>query len=117
MPLVCAAFFLLSLRGLFMRLLGLLFVRPAIFPHDFFSCLLRGGGWVRVSECGASGGGAFYVGGVCCAGVPGGGGFVWGVAALGPCRFRPNGALTLPDAPFQETWARSVAEDASPDYN
>ncbi|KAK8955877.1 hypothetical protein KSP40_PGU001758 [Platanthera guangdongensis] len=31
--------------------------------------------------------------------------------------FRPNRALTLPGAPFQETWARSVAEDASPDYN
>ncbi|KAH0460141.1 hypothetical protein IEQ34_010804 [Dendrobium chrysotoxum] len=31
--------------------------------------------------------------------------------------FGPNGALTLPSAPFQGTWARSVAEDASPDYN
>ncbi|KAH0437887.1 hypothetical protein IEQ34_026181 [Dendrobium chrysotoxum] len=31
--------------------------------------------------------------------------------------FGPNGALTLPGAPFQGTWARSVAEDASPDYN
>ncbi|KAK8955829.1 hypothetical protein KSP40_PGU016276 [Platanthera guangdongensis] len=31
--------------------------------------------------------------------------------------FRPNAALTLPGAPFQETWARSVAEDASPDYH
>lgn len=29
----------------------------------------------------------------------------------------PDGALTLPGAPFQRTWARSVAEDASPDYN
>ncbi|KAM3188665.1 hypothetical protein ACQJBY_073837 [Aegilops geniculata] len=29
----------------------------------------------------------------------------------------PDGALTLPGAPFQGTWARSVAEDASPDYN
>ena len=28
-----------------------------------------------------------------------------------------NGALTLSGAPFQETWARSAAEDASPDYN
>ncbi|KAI4324395.1 hypothetical protein L6164_023937 [Bauhinia variegata] len=28
-----------------------------------------------------------------------------------------NGALTLSGAPFQGTWARSVAEDASPDYN
>jgi hypothetical protein len=28
-----------------------------------------------------------------------------------------DGALTLSDAPFQGTWARSVAEDASPDYN
>lgn len=29
----------------------------------------------------------------------------------------PNGALTLPGTPFQGTWAQSVAEDASPDYN
>lgn len=29
----------------------------------------------------------------------------------------PDGALTLPGAPFQGTWARSVAEVASPDYN
>ena len=29
----------------------------------------------------------------------------------------PNGALTLPGVPFQGTWARSVSEDASPDYN
>ncbi|THU54480.1 hypothetical protein C4D60_Mb10t25530 [Musa balbisiana] len=29
----------------------------------------------------------------------------------------PDWALTLPVAPFQGTWARSVAEDASPDYN
>ncbi|KAK8534875.1 hypothetical protein V6N13_089233 [Hibiscus sabdariffa] len=28
-----------------------------------------------------------------------------------------TGALTLSGAPFQGTWARSVAEDASPDYN
>lgn len=28
-----------------------------------------------------------------------------------------DGALTLSGAPFQETWARSAAEDASPDYN
>ncbi|WZZ71361.1 hypothetical protein YC2023_082731 [Brassica napus] len=28
-----------------------------------------------------------------------------------------DGALTLSGAPFQGTWARSVAEDASPDYN
>ncbi|CAG7876028.1 unnamed protein product, partial [Brassica rapa] len=26
-------------------------------------------------------------------------------------------ALTLSGAPFQGTWARSIAEDASPDYN
>ncbi|THU42884.1 hypothetical protein C4D60_Mb00t00760 [Musa balbisiana] len=32
-------------------------------------------------------------------------------------RVEPDGALTLPGAPFQGTWARSVAEDASPDYN
>ncbi|PKU69173.1 hypothetical protein MA16_Dca002443 [Dendrobium catenatum] len=31
--------------------------------------------------------------------------------------FRPNGALTFPGAPFQSTWARSITEDASPDYN
>ena len=29
----------------------------------------------------------------------------------------PNGVLTLSDAPFQGTWARSSAEDASLDYN
>ncbi|CAG7875951.1 unnamed protein product, partial [Brassica rapa] len=28
-----------------------------------------------------------------------------------------DGALTLSGAPFQGTWARSVAKDASPDYN
>lgn len=28
-----------------------------------------------------------------------------------------DGALTLSGAPFQGTWARSAAEDASPDYN
>ncbi|KEH17021.1 senescence-associated protein [Medicago truncatula] len=28
-----------------------------------------------------------------------------------------NGALTLSGAPFQGTWVRSAAEDASPDYN
>ena len=28
-----------------------------------------------------------------------------------------DGALTLSGAPFQGTWARSVAEDASTDYN
>ncbi|KAK8616874.1 hypothetical protein V6N13_116844 [Hibiscus sabdariffa] len=28
-----------------------------------------------------------------------------------------DGALTLSSAPFQGTWARSAAEDASPDYN
>lgn len=28
-----------------------------------------------------------------------------------------DGALTLSGAPFQGTWARSVAEEASPDYN
>ncbi|CAN6998614.1 unnamed protein product [Brassica rapa subsp. trilocularis] len=30
---------------------------------------------------------------------------------------RHDGALTLSGAPFQGTWARSIAEDASPDYN
>lgn len=29
----------------------------------------------------------------------------------------PDGAFTLPGAPFQGTWARSVAEVTSPDYN
>ncbi|KAJ4732853.1 hypothetical protein LUZ62_004636, partial [Rhynchospora pubera] len=29
----------------------------------------------------------------------------------------PDGTLTLPGTPFQGTWARSVAEVASPDYN
>ena len=28
-----------------------------------------------------------------------------------------DGAFTLSGAPFQGTWARSAAEDASPDYN
>ena len=28
-----------------------------------------------------------------------------------------DGALTLPGIPFQGTWAQSVSEDASPDYN
>ena len=28
-----------------------------------------------------------------------------------------DGVLTLSDAPFQGTWARSAAEDASLDYN
>ncbi|KAK8616776.1 hypothetical protein V6N13_116746 [Hibiscus sabdariffa] len=28
-----------------------------------------------------------------------------------------DGALTLSGTPFQGTWARSSAEDASPDYN
>ncbi|KAI3672233.1 hypothetical protein L2E82_52907 [Cichorium intybus] len=32
-------------------------------------------------------------------------------------RVRHDGALTLSGAPFQGTWARSAAEDASPDYN
>ena len=31
--------------------------------------------------------------------------------------FRPNGVLTLSDAPFQGTWAQSSAESASLDYN
>ena len=30
---------------------------------------------------------------------------------------RADGVLTLSDAPFQETWARPAAEDASLDYN
>uniref|UniRef100_A0ACD6AWH3 Uncharacterized protein n=1 Tax=Avena sativa TaxID=4498 RepID=A0ACD6AWH3_AVESA len=38
-------------------------------------------------------------------------------AAFLGCGSGPDGALTLPGAPFQGTWARSVAEDASPDYN
>ncbi|KAH9697526.1 hypothetical protein KPL71_023639 [Citrus sinensis] len=35
----------------------------------------------------------------------------------GTTGFGRDGALTLSDAPFQGTWARSAAEDASPDYN
>ncbi|CAL9769438.1 unnamed protein product [Musa acuminata subsp. burmannicoides] len=38
-------------------------------------------------------------------------------APRGATGSEPDGALTLPGAPFQGTWARSVAEDASPDYN
>ncbi|KAI3670647.1 hypothetical protein L1987_87755 [Smallanthus sonchifolius] len=48
----------------------------------------------------------------------------WALAAV-PIRTAPrgatgsghDGALTLSGAPFQGTWARSVVEDASPDYN
>ena len=29
----------------------------------------------------------------------------------------PDGALTLPGVPFQETWVWSISEDASLDYN
>ncbi|CAL9071019.1 unnamed protein product, partial [Musa textilis] len=39
------------------------------------------------------------------------------IAPRGATGSEPDGALTLPGAPFQGTWARSVAEDASPDYN
>ncbi|KAI3752337.1 hypothetical protein L2E82_24277 [Cichorium intybus] len=35
----------------------------------------------------------------------------------GATGFGHDGALTLSGAPFQGTWARSAAEDASPDYN
>ncbi|CAL9112729.1 unnamed protein product, partial [Musa textilis] len=38
-------------------------------------------------------------------------------APRGAIGSEPDGALTLPGAPFQGTWARSVAEDTSPDYN
>lgn len=38
-------------------------------------------------------------------------------APRGATGSRHNGALTLYGAPFQGTWARSVAEDASPYYN
>lgn len=38
-------------------------------------------------------------------------------APRGETGSRPNGALTLPGVPFQGTWARSVSEDTSPDYN
>ena len=38
-------------------------------------------------------------------------------APRGAAGSEPDGALTLPGAPFQGTWARSVAEVASPDYN
>ncbi|KAL2228165.1 UNVERIFIED_CONTAM: hypothetical protein Sindi_1796200 [Sesamum indicum] len=39
------------------------------------------------------------------------------VRYLSLARSRHDGALTLSDAPFQGTWARSAAEDASLDYN
>ncbi|CAI8586448.1 unnamed protein product [Vicia faba] len=38
-------------------------------------------------------------------------------APRGVIGFKNNGALTLSGAPFQGTWARSSAEDASPNYN
>ena len=40
-----------------------------------------------------------------------------GKALRGAKAAGPNGVLTLSDAPFQGTWARSSAEDASLDYN
>lgn len=38
-------------------------------------------------------------------------------APRGAANTEPDGALTLPGTPFQGTWARSAAEDASTDYN
>nr|XP_018676976.1 PREDICTED: uncharacterized protein LOC108951915 [Musa acuminata subsp. malaccensis] len=38
-------------------------------------------------------------------------------APRGAIGSEPDGALTLPGAPFQGTWAWSVVEDASPYYN
>ena len=38
-------------------------------------------------------------------------------APRGAATARVDGALTLSDAPFQGTWARPAAEDASLDYN
>ncbi|KAK8606264.1 hypothetical protein V6N13_030550 [Hibiscus sabdariffa] len=40
-----------------------------------------------------------------------------GTAPRGATGSGHDGALTLSGAPFQGTWARSAAEDASPDYN
>ncbi|KAK8616906.1 hypothetical protein V6N13_116876 [Hibiscus sabdariffa] len=39
------------------------------------------------------------------------------IAPRGATVSEHDGALTLSGAPFQGTWARSAAEDASPDYN
>ncbi|KAG6484320.1 hypothetical protein ZIOFF_061122 [Zingiber officinale] len=41
----------------------------------------------------------------------------WGCVPRHAAWSGPDGALTLPGTPFQGTWARSVAEDTSPDYN
>ncbi|GJT87753.1 hypothetical protein Tco_1069470 [Tanacetum coccineum] len=38
-------------------------------------------------------------------------------APRGATGFGHDGSLTLSGAPFQGTWARSITEDASPDYN
>ncbi|KAI3492397.1 hypothetical protein L1887_43157 [Cichorium endivia] len=43
--------------------------------------------------------------------------FPRGTAPRGATGSGHDGALTLSGAPFQGTWARSAAEDASPDYN
>ncbi|KAK8634828.1 hypothetical protein V6N13_022709 [Hibiscus sabdariffa] len=45
------------------------------------------------------------------------GGPALATAPRGATGSRHDGALTLSGAPFQGTWARSAAEDASPDYN
>ncbi|KAK8547776.1 hypothetical protein V6N13_027389 [Hibiscus sabdariffa] len=43
--------------------------------------------------------------------------YLFAIAPRGATGSGHDGALTLSGAPFQGTWARSVAEDASPDYN
>ncbi|KAK8640720.1 hypothetical protein V6N13_008472 [Hibiscus sabdariffa] len=43
--------------------------------------------------------------------------YLFAIAPRGATGFGHDGALTLSGAPFQGTWARSAAEDASPDYN
>ncbi|KAK8634578.1 hypothetical protein V6N13_022459 [Hibiscus sabdariffa] len=45
------------------------------------------------------------------------GGPALAIAPRGATGSGHDGALTLSGAPFQGTWARSAAEDASPDYN
>ncbi|KAI3674489.1 hypothetical protein L2E82_52230 [Cichorium intybus] len=43
--------------------------------------------------------------------------YLFAIAPRGATGSGHDGALTLSGAPFQGTWARSAAEDASPDYN
>ncbi|KAI8530145.1 hypothetical protein RHMOL_Rhmol11G0032800 [Rhododendron molle] len=43
--------------------------------------------------------------------------YMFAIAPHGATWSEHDGALTLSGAPFQGTWARSVTEDVSPDYN